>query len=235
MNTGMHIIENYREIISQLHFFSELSEAQIEQILKIAKVRKFSKNEILFREGDSYKGFYILTSGLIKIYNYSKDGRESVVHIVKPKNVFADVSMFDGSCYPVYADALEQSEVLFIPKEGFLELIKGSSEVSLKILAGYAKRMKSLVEQIEDLNTKEVINRLSKYLVKEIKKSGTENLAEPFIKLSAPKSTVASFIGTITETFSRSLHKLQRDRVIRVKGKKIFIEDFEKLKKLAQN
>ena len=124
--------------------------------------------------------------------------------------------------------------MIFIPKDKFLELIKKNPEISLKMLAGFAKRLKSLITQVEDLSTKEVKNRLAKFLLKEIHLSGTENLPEPFIKLNVPKSTIASYLGTITETLSRTFNKLQADEIIRMNGKKVFILNIKGLKNLAE-
>ena len=102
------------------------------------------------------------------------------------------------------------------------------------MLAGFAKRMRSLVNQIEDLSSKEVTNRLAKYLIKEIKTANSEKELEPHIRLLAPKSTIASYIGTITETLSRAFNKLQKEGIIRVKGKIIFVSDYKRLKDLAK-
>ena len=102
------------------------------------------------------------------------------------------------------------------------------------MLAGFAKRLKAMVNQVEDLTSKEIPNRLAKYILKEIKTAGTEKLAEPFVKLSVPKTTIAAYLGTITETLSRSLKKLQDEGVIRVNGKSIFVNDIKRLKDLAK-
>ncbi len=220
--------------LKSLPIFSELSIEQLRKISEIGLIRKYLKAENLFTSGDFYRGFYILLKGIVKVFDLNEDGKETVIHIVKPVNIFADIPLFEGKNYPVSAAAIEESIVLFVPKEEFINLIKKNPEISLKMLAGFAKRMKTLVKQIEDLSSKEVINRLAKYIIKEVKKSGTENLPEPFIKLAAPKSVIASYIGTITETFSRTLNKLQSEKIIRVQGKKIFITDFNKLRKLAE-
>ena len=220
--------------LREIPLFSELSIEQLRDISTISTIKKFVKHEIIFSEGDFYQGFFILLKGTVKIFKVTPEGKESVVHIVKPFTAFADIPLFEGKNYPVNAQAIEESLALFIPKEGFVDLLKKNHEISLKMLAGFAKRLKSLVAQIEDLSSKEVVNRLAKYLVKEIKKSGTENLPEPFIKLTVPKSTVAAYIGTITETLSRTFNKLQKEGIIRVKGKIIFVSDFKKLKNLAK-
>ncbi len=230
----MHPEYNNKETLRNIPLFSELSIEQLRKISSFSKIKRFKKNEIIFSENDVYTGFYILLKGTIKIYKISSRGKESVIHIVKPLMTFADIPLFEGGNYPVYAEALEESLSLFVPKDNFLELIKNTPDISIKMLAGFAKRLKFLISQLEDISSKEVPNRLAKYLLKEVKNSGTENLPEPFIKLSVPKSTIASYIGTITETLSRTFKKLQNEKIIRVSGKRIFIIDLNKLKDLAK-
>lgn len=225
--------DKIKSTLRDIPLFSELSIEQLRKISSFSKIKRFTKNEIIFNENNAYVGFYVLLKGTVKVYKISSKGKESVVHIIKPLTAFADIPLFEGGNYPVSAEALEESLALLIPKEQFLELIHNEPEISLKMLAGFAKRLKSLINQLEDISSNEVPNRLAKYLFREIKISGTENLPEPFIKLSVPKSTVASYIGTITETLSRALKKLQNEKIIRVSGKKIFITDLKKLKNLA--
>ena len=220
--------------LRDIPLFSELSIEQLRTISAFSNLKRYRKGEILFLEGDNYKGFFILLKGSVKVYKISKRGKESVVHIVKPLNAFADIPLFEGGNYPVNAEAIEESLTILIPKDKFLELIKNQPEVSLKMLAGFAKRLKSLISQLQDISSREVPNRLAHYLLVEIKNSGTENLAEPFVKLTIPKYTIAAYLGTITETLSRSFKKLQDEEIIRVKGKTVFISDLKKLKDLAK-
>ncbi|HEX9253131.1 MAG TPA: Crp/Fnr family transcriptional regulator [Ignavibacteriaceae bacterium] len=222
------------QTLRDIPLFSELSIEHLRKISSFSKIKSFNKHDRIFNEDDYYMGFYILLKGTVKVYKISSKGKESVVHIVKPLTAFADIPLFEGGNYPVSAEAIEESLTLFIPKEKFLELIYKEPEISLKMLAGFAKRLKSLINQLEDLSSKEVPNRLAKYILKEIKITGTEKLPEPFVKLSIPKSTIASYIGTITETLSRSFKKLQDEGIIRVNGKKIFINDMKRLKELAR-
>src|SRR5690606_31410521 len=196
-----------KDTLRNIPLFAELSIQQLRSITSISKLKQFRKNEVLFREDDFYKGFYVLLKGIVKVYKVSSSGKESVVHIVRPLNAFADIPLFEGGNYPVNAEAVEESLALLIPKEKFLDLIRNEPEISLKMLAGFAKRLKSLINQIDDISSKEVPNRLAKYILKELKSSGTDTLPEPFVKLSVPKSTIAGYLGTITETLSRTFKK----------------------------
>jgi CRP/FNR family transcriptional regulator len=220
--------------LRDIPLFSELSIEQLRNLSSISKLKRFKKHERIFNENDIYMGFYILLKGTIKVYKISSSGKESVVHIVTPLTVFADIPLFEGTDYPVTAEALEECLAMFIAKSKFLKLIQSDPQISLKMLGGFAKRLKSLVIQLEDITSMEVPNRLAKYILKEIKISGKEKLVEPFIKLSVPKSTIASYLGTITETLSRNFKKLQKDEIIRVVGKKIFVKDIKRLKELAR-
>jgi CRP/FNR family transcriptional regulator len=223
-----------KETLKDLPIFCGLETKNLRQITQISRLVKFPKNKIVFLEAEEYRGFYIVLKGKVKIFKVSLDGKENILHLIKPPHTFAEVPMFEGGNYPASAQTLEESILLFIPKDEFLDLIQKDISLSLKMIAGFAKRLKSLSQRIEDISSKDVTYRLAKYLIEEIEKNGTYNLAEPFIRLSITKSDVASFLGTITETLSRTFKKLQNENVIRVEGKKIFIKDYSRLKDLAK-
>jgi len=227
-------LQEQKDTLRSIPLFSELSVEQLRLITSVSKLLKFKKNDILFNDGDLYTGFYIILKGTIKIFKISHSGKESVLHIIKPLKTFADVPLFEGGNFPASAQALEDSITIFFPKAEFLKILRDDKDISLKMLAGFAKRLRSMVNKIEDFSSKEVVHRLAKYLLKEIKANKTYKLPEPHVKLDVPKSTVASYLGTITETLSRTFKKLQDDKIIRVTGKKIFIIDIKQLNKLAE-
>ncbi len=214
--------------------FSGLTALQLKQIISISKILNYKKNEIIFWEGDAYKGFYILLNGSVKIYKISHEGGESILHLIKPFESFGDVPLFEGGNYPVNAQLISDSVLVFIPHKEFIKLIKNNSTICFNMLTGFAKKMRRLTQKVEELSTKEVTNRFARYLLEEIKKAGTDNFPEPFVRLNISKKNIASYIGTITDTLSRLLKKLQNEKIIRVAGKSIFILDLKKLKALAR-
>lgn len=224
----------FRDKLSALPLFSELDDCQIEQVAAISKECRFKKNAIVFMEGEGYRGFFVVLQGSVKVYRSSSSGKEAILHIIKPFNAFADVPLFEGGNYPVSAQVLEDSVLLFIPKNEFITLLEKNISISLKMLAGFARRLKEMTNKVKDLSEKEVINRLCSYLVSEVEASGKANLPEPFIKLTVTKATIAAYLGTITETLSRTFRKLETEGIIRVQGKKIFISNYGKLKELGK-
>ncbi|MBI2416559.1 MAG: cyclic nucleotide-binding domain-containing protein, partial [Ignavibacteriales bacterium] len=90
-----------KDCLKSIPLLSELSEAQLSEIVTFCSLVQSSKHAVLFREGDHYRGFYIVLKGIVKVYKVAQSGKESVVHIVKPNSVFADIPLFEGNDYPV--------------------------------------------------------------------------------------------------------------------------------------
>ena len=223
-----------RETLKSLPLFSELSIEQMRKIFAISKLINVKKNSYIFREGDNYRGFFILLKGSVKVFKISPGGKEAIIHLIKRFDSFADAPMFEGGVYPVNAQAISDSILILIPKNEFLKLLSSSPAVCIRMLAGFSKRMRALTRQIASLTTAEVPARFAEYLLDEIKKSGTENLPEPFVKLNIPKKNIASYIGTLSETLSRTIKKMQDENIIRISGKIIFILDYARLKKMLR-
>ena len=224
-----------KETLRDVPLFSEMDISQLREISEISRVEQFKKNHHIFLENDTYRGFYIVLKGSIKVYRISSEGKEYILHLRKPPQPFADVPLFEeGGNYPANAQALEDSLLLFIPKEEFIELIRKNPSIALKMLAGFAKRMRKMTDKMEEISTKEVSNRLARFILEEIKKNDSIKLKEPFLRLTISKSTVATYLGTITETLSRTFKKFQDEHIIVVNGKKIFVKELKKLKQLAK-
>jgi CRP-like cAMP-binding protein len=223
-----------KDKLLKLPLFSELDSNQVIQITSISSINNYKKNDIIFKEGSKYLGFFIVLKGTIKVYKNNPQGKEVTIHLIKPFNAFADIPLFEGKTYPVNAQAAENCVLLFIPADGFKKLLFNNSVICFKMLSGFAKRMRTLTKKIEDLSLKDVSNRLAGFIVDEALRSGTDKYPEPFITLTISKKTLASYLGTITETLSRTFCKLETEDLIRVRGKKIFIENFDGLKQLAK-
>jgi len=128
----MDELNKHNKNLSEITLFSELNDEQLSDIAAICKLKNYFKNDILFKEGDFYLGFFILLKGSVKVFKITSKGSETVVHIIKPTTAFADIPLFDGTDYPINAQCLEDCLVVFIPKDKFLKLIINNPTISLK-------------------------------------------------------------------------------------------------------
>jgi CRP/FNR family transcriptional regulator len=219
------------ETLKLLHncpLYRDLDQRELESLAEITSIRRLKKSGMIFFEGDPATGFYVLLSGLVRVYKASPDGREYTLHRIRPGQTFAEAAVFGGGTFPANSVALEDSIVAFLPKERFLALIKTSPEMSLKMLATLSAFVRDFNQQIEDLSLKEVSARIASYLLRKAEQSGSME-----IMLEVSKAELARSLGTISETLSRNLRKMRELALIRVRGKEIAILDPARLRALA--
>lgn len=219
---------NYRQILKNCPFFSGLSNEDLDALINLARIKAHPRGELLFSEGEEAVGFFVVLDGKVKVYKLSPEGKERILHIIQPGGTFAEAAIFGDGLYPAYAEPLQESTLCFLPKDGFLGLLRDNGSISINMIAGLSKFLRQFANQIEDLTFKDVPSRLASYLMDLSK--GTKKMVE----LPISKSQLASNLGTVSETLSRTLRKLSDDDLITVSGKTFEILDFERLEELAE-
>lgn len=218
------------DIISQVPLFSGLSQEQLSQIRRIAINKFYDKGKTVFLESDDCNGFYIVVAGKVKIYKVSFEGKEQILHIYGPGNPFGEVPVFSGRKFPANAEILLKSHLLFIPRQAFVDLISEYPSLALNMLAILSMRLRQFTVQVENLSLKEVPARLASYLTYLADEQATRN----FVSLTISKGQLASLLGTIPETLSRILAKMNKNNLIRVEGRNIKLLNRNSLEELAQ-
>jgi len=217
------------DYIAQTPLFKGLPRGQLEKLENIAVEKKYRKGQPLFAEGSRATGFFVIISGRIKVYKLSLEGKEQILHIFSSGEFFGEVPMFAGGNYPAHAETLEASRVLFFPREAFVQLLKGEPSLALNMLGILSQRLRRFTHLIEDLSLKEVPGRLAAYF---LFLSNRQKDSETF-ELDITKTQLASFLGTIPETLSRILSRMNQQQLIQVEGRRITLIDRQALENLA--
>lgn len=216
--------------IAAIPLFKGLTEDQLGQLSTIVIERTYRRGQTIFSEGDEGNGFYVVSSGRVKIFKLSHEGKEQILHIFGAGEPFGEVPVFSGEHFPAHAETLEESKILFFPRSAFIELIKKHPSLALNMLAVLSKRLRRFTALIEDLSLKEVPGRLSAYL---LYLSETKNRSIN-LTLDISKTQLASLLGTIPETLSRILARMSAEDLIESDGHRtIRIRDREGIEELA--
>jgi CRP/FNR family transcriptional regulator len=213
--------------------FAGLREDDFRKIRAIGSPRRVGKNEILFGEGQEAKGFYVILSGKVKLYKVSPEGKEQILHVVSPPEAFAEAALFLEGTYPAFGEALADSQLLFFPKRDFVHLIEKNPQLSINIIVSLSHFLKKFTSLIEELSLKEVSSRIAKYLLDLSVKASKEGKSPKEVELDLSKTQLASKLGTISETLSRTLAKMKTKKIIDVKRSRILILDRGTLEELA--
>jgi len=217
--------------LSYLSLFEGLEQRHLEHLAAIVEKKKYCRGETIFSENEPGTGFYIITTGRVKIYKSAPDGKEQILHIFGMGEPFGEVPVFTGRSYPASAEALADTITLFFPRDAFIALIKQDPSLALNMLSVLSMRLKRFTALIEDLSLKEVPGRLAAYL---LYLSGQHKNADE-LTLDISKTQLASILGTIPETLSRILSRMTGEGIIESDEKRhIRIKDRKAVELLAR-
>src|ERR1043166_6639946 len=201
--------------------FTGLPSSDLEQIAAVTVLKALEKGDYLFHEGDAARGFYVVQRGAVNVHRVSATGKEQIIHIFRAGESFADATLATAQGYPADARALEPTQVLLVQKDGILALLKRQPELGLRMLGSMSSHLRVLVSQLEDLTLKDVETRLANWLMKRCSDPGSGTPVR--LELGMTKRTLAAELGTVSETFSRTLAKFRARKLIKVEGKTVTV------------
>ena len=211
--------------LREVPLFSGLSEEQIEKVSRIGYLRLYQKGEVIFNPGNKAEHFFILKSGKIKVFKTAR-GKEQIIRIFDVPALFGEAASFTGKNFPAWAEALEESEVLTIPRQRFMELLREDPEIGMNLLSVMAQRLLHLTNVIESLSLKNALSKVANYILRKYEETGEEEV--PF------STSIASMeLGLTKETVSRMVGKLKELGIIEKTRNSVKIKNANALKDAA--
>lgn len=212
--------------------FTGLPVADLEQIAAVTVLKSLDKGEYLFHEGDPALGFYVVQRGAVNVHRVNAAGKEQIIHVFRTGDSFAEIALASPTGYPADARVLEPTQVLLVQKDGFLALLKRQPELALRMLGSMSSHLRVLVGQLEDLTLKDVETRLANWLVKRCPNRQADKPVQ--IELRMTKRVLAAELGTVSETFSRTLAKFREQKLVAVKGRMVTVLSPKRLAELLR-
>jgi CRP-like cAMP-binding protein len=219
-------------VLRSCQLFTGLPVADLEQIAAVTVLKSLDKGEYLFHEGDPALGFYVVQRGAVNVHRVNAAGKEQIIHVFRTGDSFAEIALASATGYPADARVLEPTQVLLVQKDGFLALLKRQPELALRMLGSMSSHLRVLVGQLEDLTLKDVETRLANWLVKRCPNRQADKPV--LIELKMTKRVLAAELGTVSETFSRTLAKFREQELVAVKGRTVTVLSPKRLAELLR-
>ncbi|MCC5912403.1 MAG: Crp/Fnr family transcriptional regulator [Clostridiaceae bacterium] len=215
---------------SKVSIFSNLNNEELLDIIKMTGHRNYLKGETIFLEEVEAKTLYLVNEGRIKIYKFTKDGKEQILHILSEGDFFGELNLLKTGEYSFNAEAITPTKLCTLTKEKMKELILSKPEIGIKILEVVGERLSRVETLAQSLASNDVESRIA-YLLLDLKEKYGREVAEGIeINLTLTREEMSNYIGVARETISRKLKKFEEEGVIKLAGiKKIIIVDEEKL------
>ncbi len=206
-------------------YFAALNGADLEYLATRMTESHFNAGETIFLEGDPCLGLYILHTGDVRIYKLSPEGREQVLHYVKPGQSFNEVPVFDEGPTPANVIAVTPCSMWIVPRWLILEFMRTRPEMAMTIIRNTGRRLRHLVGLVADLSLRTVTNRLAKLLLDTAAGEQTARVLT--------QHEMAAQLGTVREVVARSLKQLEICGHIRVERGRIVILNRQALEELV--
>ena len=188
---------------------------------------------MIFFEGDISDKLYVINNGKVKVFKYTKEGKEQILYIVSSGDFLGDLSLLKKSEFKFNAEALEDVNICQLTKDDFDQVVKENPEISLKILEVLYERIFKLENLVQSLSTKDIETRISGLLLGLIKDFGEPEGDVVRLELPLSREDMANYIGVTRETISRKLNSMQEEGIISLLGNKtIILNDLQYLEDL---
>jgi len=198
----------YAENIRNVSFFSTLSDHELEMVAKIAFVKTFNKNYMVFEEGEKRDTLYIVLKGRVKVSLYDEDGREYILDIIGKEGFFGELSLFEELSGFANVMTLEQCELLMIRRNDFMRFLRENKDFAVSMIKELSKRLRAANEKLKRFAFLGVEGRILEYLMDIGQKSGV-NIKDRIIIENGPTQVeIASACGCSRETVSRMIKSL---------------------------
>ncbi len=191
--------------LQALPIFQSLPPEAVQMIAARIHARRAARGQAIFLEGDSASALYILARGRVKLVHETDSGREVIIRLIRPGDIFGGAGIWGEPRYPASAFAQEDSVVLQLPVADFTSLVGTYPDLAFAIMRILAARLRDAEARIRELQTEQVEQRIANVLLRLAGKTGIKT--DNGIRIGTPltRQDLAELSGTTLSTASRTL------------------------------
>jgi len=204
----------WSHFVSPSELFQGISQRDVQKITSLCTEKRFPRGMRIFSEGDATDCLCILKKGRVKLTSLSDKGRETILHILKPDEVFGELLLSEEK-RPFTAITLEDSVVMVISKESFLELLSVAPTLALNFIRLLSKRLATVEKGVAESSHTWSYHRLARVLLQLSEECGEEVPAGTLINVRLTHEDLANLIGTSRETVTAQLNKFTRAGLVK--------------------
>ena len=197
--------------------------------------RKFGRGEMIFTPGDPDEQLYFLRSGTVRVYKTYGDYKEATVALLKDGGIFGKLDLSENGTQDDFAEASTEARVASVRKPAVAWLVKRRPDLALSLFSAMSERMKQSDTLIVTLLHREVSSRLAALLSSLDDRFGREDGRETLIDVRLTHMELANMIASTREAVSKAMTELQREGLIEVRNRQIFVLDHAALERRADS
>jgi CRP-like cAMP-binding protein len=223
--------KNDEEVIRRAPLFTALDDAAASTLRESMTQVKVSKGHTLFKEGDAGDRLFVVVEGKLKLGTSSGDGRENLLSILGPGDMFGELSLFDPGPRTATATAVTDSRVLALANDQVIGWVTAHPQVSLQLLKRLARRLRRTNEVLADLVFADVPGRVAKAIMDLGERFGTKKEDGLHVNHELTQEELAQLVGASRETVNKALADFAGRGWVRLEPRAVVVLDYERLSK----
>lgn len=217
--------------LQNVSFFNGLNEKQLEQVCNKSRILSFKKDDIIFCQGNRANAFFIIIKGWVTIAKENKDAEQSILHVFKDGESFAEPAALIMGNYPASAYAASACELLEVNVSALKTMIQDDPDIAMRMIARLSGQLNTLINEFEQYKTMSVPKRLAIFLIGLLEKDSSSHA----IELPFNKTVLADHLGVQPGSLSRAFNQLTEYGVRTDRSGHVVFEDTELLKNFIKN
>jgi len=213
--------------------FAGLPARELEVLAGSSREDNFRARDFVFMEGDPARWLCIVLSGRVKIVRHSRTGKDVVLEVLGPGEIFGGVAVIEKRPYPAAAQAMESTAVLKIPAEALIPATEHHPAIIKEMALMMGRRLRAAHDSVKSLSVDPVEARLAAALARLADRDGARTKAGLALPFHLTRQSLADMTGTTVETTIRIMSRWLKDRLVIDEGGRLVIVDRAALGEIA--
>jgi CRP-like cAMP-binding protein len=214
------------DALTGVEMFAGLEPEVRQRVIAAAVPRTYRKGQLLFVENDPGDSLIILKRGAIAVFRTSPTGERAVLTVIRPPDVFGEVSLLDGSARSASAEAIEDCSALALSRGAFIELVHANSHILDAVMRSLGALIRRLTEQNADHVFLDLPGRVAKTLVR---LAGDSHA--PMVTIELNQSQLAEMAGGSRQSVNQAIGSFANRGWLRTEGRRIVVTDLAALRR----
>ena len=223
--------KNEEEVVRRAALFTALDDASAATLRESMSAVKVAKGQILFKEGDAGDRVFVVVEGKLKLGTSSGDGRENLLSILGPGDMFGELSLFDPGPRTATATAVVDSRLLALANDQVIGWVTAHPQVSLQLLGRLAQRLRKANDVLSDLVFADVPGRVAKAIIELGERFGTKKDDGLHVNHELTQEELAQLVGASRETVNKALADFASRGWVKLEPRAVVVLDYERLSK----
>jgi CRP-like cAMP-binding protein len=221
------------EFLRSCPVLASLPTAELVALAALARDEQYRARDLIFTEGDPALWFCLVRSGRVRIFRQSRAGKDVVLELLGPGEVFGGVAVIEKRPYPASAQATEPSVITKLPQDAVVALADRAPSIIKAMALMIGRRLRAAHDSVKSLAVDPAEARLAATLLRLAEREGARGPGGTTVPFHLTRQSLADMTGTTVETAIRVVSRWLREGLVREEANRLVLADLRGLRELA--